>query len=144
MIYTEMTKRALKLSFEAHKNQLDKSGIPYVYHPFHIAEQMNTEAETIVALLHDVIEDTDYSLDDIKKMGFSEDVIDALALMTHDKTVPYMEYVTAIKKNSIAKAVKLADLRHNSDLTRLDVVDEKALSRVQKYKNAIAILTEER
>ena len=144
MIYTEMTKRALKLSFEAHKNQLDKSGIPYVYHPFHIAEQMNTEAETIVALLHDVIEDTDYSLDDIKKMGFSEDVIDALALMTHDKTVPYMEYVTEIKKNSIAKAVKLADLRHNSDLTRLDVVDEKALSRVQKYKNAIAILTEER
>lgn len=143
MIYTEMTKKALKLSFEAHKNQLDKSGMPYVYHPFHVAEQMNTEAETIVALLHDVVEDTDYSLADIRKMGFPEDVIDALALMTHDKTVPYMEYVAAIKKNPIAKAVKLADLKHNSDLTRLDDVDEKALLRVQKYKNAIAILSEE-
>ena len=142
MIYTELTKKALKLSFEAHKNQVDKSGMPYVYHPFHLAEQMETEATVIVALLHDVVEDTDYTLEDIRVMGFPEQVIEALALMTHDKSVPYMDYVEKIKKNPIAKAVKLADLKHNSDLTRLDIVDEKARKRAEKYKTAIVILGE--
>lgn len=140
MIYTGLTKQALKLSFEAHKNQLDKSGIPYVYHPFHLAEQMETEDTIIVALLHDVVEDTDYTLEDIRGMGFPDQVIDALALMTHNKSIPYMDYVAKIKSNPIAKAVKLADLKHNSDLSRLDVVDEKARKRVEKYANAIKFL----
>ena len=142
MIYTELTKKALKLSFEAHKDQVDKSGMPYVYHPFHLAEQMETEETVIVALLHDVVEDTDYTLDDIRAMGFSDSVVEALALMTHDKSVPYMDYVAKIKSNPIAKAVKLADLKHNSDLSRLDFVDEKALKRVEKYKTAMKLLTE--
>lgn len=140
MIYTEKTKKALRLSFEAHKNQLDKSGMPYVYHPFHLAEQMDSEETVIVALLHDVVEDTDYSIQDIAVMGFSKAVIDALTLMTHDKAVPYPEYVAKIKTNPIATAVKLADLRHNSDLSRLETVDDAALRRVQKYKTAIALL----
>lgn len=142
MIYTEMTKKALRLSFDAHKNQEDKSGAPYVYHPFHLAEQMTTEDETIVALLHDVVEDTDYSLDDIKAMGFSNGVIKSLSLLTHDDSVPYMDYISAIKENPVAKAVKLADLRHNSDLARVDAVDAKAIKRVQKYAEAIKLLTE--
>ena len=143
MIYTELTKKALKLSFEAHKNQVDKSGMPYVYHPFHLAEQMETEDTVIVALLHDVVEDTDYTLDDLRAMGFSEKIIEALALMTHDKSVPYMGYVAKIKDNPIARAVKLADLKHNSDLSRLDDVDQKAVDRVNKYKEAIMVLTED-
>ena len=142
MIYTELTKKALKLSFEAHKNQTDKSEIPYVYHPFHVAEQMTTESETVVALLHDVVEDTDYTIEDIREMGFPDEVTDALALMTHDKSVPYMDYVEKIKYNPIAKAVKLADLNHNSDLTRVDVVDAKTISRVQKYAHTIKLLSE--
>ncbi len=142
MIYTENTKKALKLCFEAHKNQVDKSGMPYVFHPFHLAEQMTDEPTTIVALLHDVVEDTDCTLDDLHNMGFSAEVVDAISLMTHDETVPYMDYVAQIKQNPIAKAVKLADLRHNSDLTRLDVVDEKALERVEKYQRAIESLEE--
>ena len=141
MIYTELTKKALKLSFEAHKNQVDKSGMPYVYHPFHLAEQMESEETVIVALLHDVVEDTDYTLDDIRSMGFPDSVVDALALMTHDKSVPYMDYVTRIKGNPIAKSVKLADLKHNSDLSRLDVIDEKAAARAKKYQEAIKMLT---
>lgn len=140
MIYTEMTKKALKLSFEAHKNQIDKSGMPYVYHPFHLAEQMIDEDTTIVALLHDVVEDTDYSLDDLSSIGFSDKIIDAISLMTHDKNIPYMDYVAQIAKNLVAKAVKLADLRHNSDLTRLDAVTDKDLKRMEKYKKAIALL----
>ena len=140
MIYTNMTKKALKLCFDVHKEQVDKSGLPYVFHPFHLAEQMETEDTTIVALLHDVVEDSDLTLDDLRQMGFSDTVIAALALLTHDPAVEYMDYVRAIKDNPIARAVKLADLRHNSDLTRLDTLDEKALARREKYLQAMTLL----
>ena len=142
MIYTEQTKKALKLCFEAHKEQVDKSGMPYVFHPFHLAEQMQTEETTVVALLHDLVEDTDYTIDDLTSMGFSKTVTDAIAFMTHADGVAYMDYVREIKNNPIAKAVKLADLKHNSDLTRLDIVDEKALKRKEKYAKAIKLLEE--
>jgi len=141
MIYTTETKKAMKLCFEAHKGQTDKSGLPYVFHPFHVAEQMPDEKTTVTALLHDVIEDTQYTLSDLREMGFDSDVVDALALMTHDENVPYMDYVAKIKANDIARTVKLADLKHNSDLTRLDEIDEKALRRVEKYRDAISLLT---
>lgn len=142
MIYTEKTKRALKLCFEAHKDQLDKSGMPYVFHPFHLAEQMKDEATTIVALLHDVVEDTEYTFEDLEAMNFGEDVIGALKLLTHDDAVPYMDYVAALKHNSIARAVKLADLSHNSDVTRMEHMDEWAMKRNEKYKKAIKLLME--
>jgi len=142
MIYTKMTKLALKLCFEAHKDQLDKSGMPYVFHPFHLAEQMTDENTTVVALLHDVIEDTDLTLDRLYDLGFNEDVISAISLMTHDDSVPYMDYVAAIKNDPIAKAVKLADLRHNSDMTRFDTITEWDIKRAEKYKKAIELLSE--
>ena len=141
MLYTELTKKALKISFNAHKNQVDKSGMPYVYHPFYLAEQMDDEYSTCVALLHDVVEDTNISIDDLKSEGFPIEVINAIELMTHDDSVPYLDYVKTIKTNPIASKVKLADLKHNSDLSRLDVADNKALERVEKYKKAINILT---
>lgn len=142
MIYTELTKKALRISFEAHKNQTDKSGMPYVYHPFHLAEQMKDEYSTCVALLHDVVEDSETSLNDLIEEGFPKEVTDAIALMTHDERIPYMEYVAAIKNNPIARMVKLADLRHNSDLSRLDKIDEKTNERVKKYEQAILLLLE--
>ena len=142
MIYTEQTKKALKLCFEAHRDQVDKSGMPYVFHPFHLAEQMTDEATTVTALLHDVVEDTDFTLSDLRAMGFPAAAVDAVAMMTHDPKVPYLEYVAKIRTNPVARAVKLADLRHNSDLSRLDTVDEKALERVEKYKKAIRLLEE--
>ncbi len=142
MLYTTLTKKALKLCFEAHKEQTDKSGMPYVFHPFHLAEQMETEETVIAALLHDVVEDTAYTLQDLAEMGFPETVIAALRLLTHDDAEPYMGYVARIKDDPIAKAVKLADLRHNSDLSRLDIIDEKVLRRVQKYKDAAVLLCE--
>ena len=142
MIYTTMTKQAMKLCFAAHKDQLDKSGLPYVFHPFHLAEQMPDEVTCTVALLHDVVEDSDYTFADLEAMGFPPVVLDALRLLTHDDAVPYMDYVRAVKHNPVATAVKLADLRHNSDLTRLDEVTEFALTRQEKYLKAIALLTE--
>ena len=140
MIYTPLTKKALKISFKAHKDQMDKSGMPYIYHPFHLAEQMNDEYSTCVALLHDVVEDTDITLDELTSEGFPAEIIDALALMTHDDKVPYMDYVRKIKTNPIATKVKQADLEHNSDLTRLDNVDDAALERKNKYRQALFIL----
>ena len=140
MIYTPKTKKALGLCFEAHKDQVDKSGLPYVFHPFHLAEQMETEETTIVALLHDIVEDTPYTISDLESEGFDKAVLDAIALMTHEDGVDYMDYVAKIKENPIAKAVKLADLRHNSDLTRLDTIDEKALKRRENYLKAIELL----
>lgn len=140
MIYTDLTKKALKLCFEAHKEQVDKSGMPYVFHPFHLAEQMNDETTTVVALLHDVVEDTKTTFEDLEKQGFGVEIINALKLLTHDKGVPYMDYIAEIKKNRIATKVKLADLRHNSDLTRLSIIDEKSLKRKEKYEKAIRFL----
>lgn len=142
MIYTPLTKAAMKLCFAAHKEQTDKSGLPYVFHPFHLAEQMTDEITTIVALLHDVVEDTPYTLDDLTELGFPLEAVEAIGLMTHKDGVPYMDYVAKIKGNPIARAVKLADLRHNSDLTRLNRVDSTALSRVEKYAAAIRLLEE--
>ena len=134
MIYTPLTKKALRLCFDAHREQVDKTGLPYVFHPFHLAEQMKDEYTTVCALLHDVVEDTDYTLDDLRGMGFPDPVVDALALLTHDPAVPYMDYVKVIATNPIARKVKMADLRHNSDLSRMDEVDEWALKRTEKYK----------
>ncbi len=106
MLYTPDTKKAMKLCFQAHKDQVDKAGLPYVFHPIHLAEQMKDEDTTIVALLHDVVEDTCYTLSDLKAMGFSRRVLEAVALLTHDPGVPYLDYVKAVKENPIAAAVK--------------------------------------
>ena len=142
MIYTELTKKALRICFDAHKEQNDKTGMPYVFHPFHLAEQMTDEISTVCALLHDVVEDTEMTLEDLSDMGFPKEVIEVLELLTHEKDVPYFDYVERISKNPIAKKVKLADLAHNSDLTRFDgeKIDDYAIARNEKYKKAIEML----
>lgn len=140
MIYTRLTKLALQICFTAHKEQTDKSQLPYVFHPFHLAEQMQTEETVMTALLHDVVEDSSYTLQDLKDYGFPETVLEAVALLTHDPAVPYPAYIAEIKSNPIARAVKLADLRHNSDLSRLDEIRPADLERRQKYLRAIAVL----
>ena len=140
MIYTDLTKKAMKLCFEAHKDQVDKSGLPYIAHPIHLAEQMTEEVTCCVALLHDVVEDTPITFEDLEEEGFYPEIIEALKLLTHDDDVKYEDYVAEIKKNPIARAVKLADLAHNSDITRLDNPTEKDFKRQEKYLEAIAFL----
>lgn len=142
MIYTPLTKKAMKLCFTAHKDQLDKSGLPYVFHPFHLAEQMTDEFTTVAALLHDVVEDTEYTFSDLADMGFPEEVLAALRLLTHDPAVPYMDYVAQAMSNPIARAVKIADLLHNSDPTRLDVLTPRDIERAEKYQKALRLLEE--
>jgi GTP pyrophosphokinase len=140
-------KRAYFLAKEAHAGVRRRSGEPYMLHPIAVAQiavdEIGLGAKSVIAaLLHDVVEDTDYTLEDLAQMGFSKTIMDAIALMTHADGVDYMDYVRAIRENPIAKAVKLADLRHNSDLTRMDVVDEKVLERRKVYLEALALLGE--
>ena len=142
MIYTPLTKKALRICFDCHKDQVDKTGLPYVFHPFHLAEQMTDEISTICALLHDVVEDTELTFDDLEKKGFPAEVTDVLRLLTHADDVPYFDYIEKISHNPIARQVKLADLAHNSDLSRMNdsEIDEWAIKRTEKYKKAIEML----
>ena len=142
MIYTPLTKKAMKLCFEAHKDQKDRTGLPYVFHPFHLAEQMKDEYSTAAALLHDVVEDTDTTFEDLQKEGIPEKVIEALRLLTHSPEVPYMEYVAKTASDPIAAALKLADLNHNSDMSRLDNITDKDIQRHKKYLDAVSLLNE--
>jgi (p)ppGpp synthase/HD superfamily hydrolase len=139
MINTKLTRKAMIIAYEAHKNQTDKSGVPYIYHPIHVAEQMNTENECIIALLHDVVEDTNVTFKQLEEV-FSKEIIDILKLLTREENIEYDEYIKRIKNNSIACKVKIADLTHNLDKTRLDFVTEVDVKRNEKYKKALQIL----
>lgn len=143
MIYTALTNKAMKIAYSAHHGQTDKSGLPYIFHPYHLAEQMTDETSTCVALLHDVVEDTPLSLDDLAQ-EFPPAVIEALRLLTHTPDVDYFDYVRAICQNPVARQVKLADLAHNSDETRFtgcSAISADALThRREKYAKAKAIL----
>lgn len=140
MIYSPMVNKAINIMFEAHKNQKDKNGIPYVFHPFHLAEHMTNEDATIVALLHDTIEDTDITEEYLRKQGFKPEIIDAVVLLTRKKDENYFDYINRVKGNSIAREVKIADLKHNSDLTRLERINESDKKRANKYKKALISL----
>lgn len=140
MIYTPLTNRAMQIAYEAHHRQLDKCGMPYIFHPFHLAEQMDDEYAVCVALLHDVLEDTDYPRKALAA-EFPKEVMDAVDLLTHEKGVPYLEYVEKIRPNPLAKKVKLADLTHNTDSTRMPLDGPAAQRRLEeKYLKAFEIL----
>ena len=147
MVYTKLTETAMKIAFDAHKDQKDKAGLPYFHHPMHIAEKFEDEKTVAAALLHDVIEDTDMTFEDLKKQNIPDDIIDALKLLTHIKTIPYDNYIKAIKFNDIARRVKIEDLKHNLDTTRLKttnpnyMADEKIQKRIAKYKKALDYLS---
>ena len=144
MIYTPLTKKAMHIAYAAHHGQTDKTGVPYIFHPIHLAERMDDEYSCCVALLHDVVEDTAVTLEELKAI-FPAEVTDAVALMTHKKETDYFDYVQAIKSNPIAKKVKLADLAHNSDQSRCvgsDLTEEKMAKWRVKYEKATKILTE--
>lgn len=143
MIYTKLTQKAMQIAYYAHHGQFDCNGMPYVFHPIHLAEQMDDEYSCCVALLHDVVEDTSVTLEELSK-DFPLMVIEALKLLTHEKGTDYFDYVRRIKDNPLAKKVKLADLEHNMDRSR--IVDEDAVSEEklrqwdEKYSKAKDIL----
>lgn len=146
MIYTPLTIKALKLSYQAHEGQFDKAGIPYIYHPYHLAEQMDSEYTVCAALLHDTVEDTFVTLKELSGL-FPPEVVHSVELLTHEDHVPYIEYIRRIKPDPIARAVKIADLRHNSDLSRFagakNVNENKLRQLREKYEKALELLLAE-
>ena len=141
MIYTELTIKAMVLAYNAHHGQFDKGGVPYIFHPIHLAEQMDDEISTCVALLHDTVEDTDVTLE-LLAAEFPREIVEAVDLLTHRDCVDYFDYVRAIKANPIAVKVKLADLAHNGDPKRICNQGNAEKRRI-KYTAARAILTGE-
>lgn len=142
MIYTPLTNKAMRIAYQAHHGQADSSGVPYIFHPYHLAEQMPDEITTCTALLHDVLEDTDVTIGELEK-EFPKEVTEALRLLTHNINMDYFEYVRAIRQNPVARTVKMADLMHNSDQSRLtgcDIAEEKIAWWKKKYEKAKKIL----
>lgn len=130
---------ALYFAYMAHKNQKDKAGKPYILHPMYVALQVDTKEEKIVALLHDVVEDTSISIEEIENI-FGKDIANAVDVLTHKNKENYFKYISKIKNNPIAVKVKLADLKNNMDLSRLKNPTEKDFLRLEKYKKAKFIL----
>lgn len=142
MIYTEMTIRAMKIAYDAHLGQLDYNDVPYIFHPYHFAEHMDDEISCTVALLHDVVEDTSITFEDLERM-FPKQVVEVVQLLTHDQNVDYFDYIRAIKTNPIATKVKLEDIEHNSNEERSigsNLTQEQLMYWKEKYEKAKEIL----
>ena len=136
-----MVDLALSIARKAHEGQLDKAGVDYIEHPIYVASQVDTEEEKAVALLHDVIEDSPVSAEELLQAGLPETVVTAVQVLTKKKEQDYQTYLENVKKNPLARVVKLADLKHNSDLSRLSSITEKDRERLKKYKKAIDFLS---
>ena len=134
--YNEQFQIALELAVEKHKNQTDKAGNPYILHPLHVMENVNSKEGKIIAILHDIIEDTDVTEDYLLKIGLSKRIVDAVVALTRSEDIDYQEYIKNLSTNPLAKEVKLADLEHNMDLKRLPTLEEKDLKRNRKYQIA--------
>jgi (p)ppGpp synthase/HD superfamily hydrolase len=127
-------KRAVEIAFEAHKDQRDKNGEPYVGHVFRVMSMGRTEEEKICGALHDVVEDTGWTFDDLRKEGFSKIIVEALVCLTKiSDDEDYGEFIDRIAKNRLAINVKLNDLADNMDIRRLKVVGERDITRLNKY-----------
>jgi len=134
---------AISLVANAFKEETDKGGHPYVLHCLRVMNVVSNESIHVrcAAVMHDLVEDTDWTLLELRELGFSEDCIRMLDLLTHDRSVPYMDYIKSIGRNSGATAIKLADLRDNSDITRLKGLTKKDLDRMEKYFLAYTYLS---
>ena len=135
--------QALAIAKDAHKGQVDKAGVDYIQHPLFVASLVEGELAKTVALLHDVVEDSDWTLEDLRKEGLPEEVVQVVGILTKKRNENYEEYILRVKQNPLARQVKLADLKHNSDLSRLANVTDRDRKRVAKYQKAISYLSEE-
>lgn len=133
--------RAIEIAINAHKNQTDKTGSPYIMHLVRVMNSGNTETEKICGILHDLIEDTEWSFEALKKEGFSNEIIDVLELVTKTSDAEnYEDFIKRVSTNKIAISVKINDLRDNMDITRLNQLTEKDMHRLNKYLRAYSYL----
>lgn len=138
--------KALQIAAQAHEGQKDKEGLPYILHPIRAMMSVRGEEAQIVAVLHDVIEDTSVTADDLRRAGFSEQVVAAVVCVTHRKDEPYADYVVRCKGNDIARQVKLADLADNWRLDRTILRPQRFeadVARLRKYALSYKFLTDQ-
>ncbi|PGU90090.1 GTP pyrophosphokinase [Bacillus cereus] len=133
---------AHEIAKTAHGGQVDKAGIDYIKHPEAVASFVNTAEEKATAYLHDVLEDTEITANDLLSAGIPHNIVEAVQVLTKERYTPYFEYLSKVKENSLARTVKLADLKHNSDRSRLSKITDKDLKRLEKYRKAIQFLEE--
>ncbi|CZQ86085.1 Hypothetical protein Tpal_725 [Trichococcus palustris] len=137
-----LKKLAFEIAKEAHAGQKDKAGADYILHPLQVASMVTTDEEKAVAMLHDIIEDTDMTASGLLAKGLPVAVVEAVEALTKKHNQTYAEYLAGVKMNRLATAVKLADLKHNSDLSRLEQITQKDRDRAEKYRKAIEYLLE--
>jgi len=137
---TQTLERAIAIAATAHAGQVDKGGAPYILHPLKVMLRMSTLEQRIVAVLHDVVEDCGVSLNDLRKEGFSEEILSAIESVTRVPGESYGDFVDRAAQNPIGRVVKLADLEENSDLSRIASPSWKDLERIEKYRRAIGRL----
>ena len=135
--------QALARAEDAHKGQVDKAGVAYIHHPLYVASLVEGKLAKTIALLHDVVEDSAWTLEDLRMEGLPEEVVQSVGILTKNRDESYEEYLMHVKQNPLARQVKLADLQHNSDLSRLANVTDRDRKRAEKYRQAIAFLSEE-
>jgi (p)ppGpp synthase/HD superfamily hydrolase len=138
-----LLEEAIRIAVEAHRGQKDRAGRPYILHPLRMMSRMQTDEEKIVAVLHDVVEDTDWSLEQLRAAGFPEELTAAVEALTKREGETYEGFVERAKRNALAKRVKLADLEDNMDLRRTGRVTAEDLDRLNKYLRAWKSLTGE-
>ena len=133
--------KAIEIAQEAHKGVKDKGGHDYINHPIRVMHAMSNDQEKIVAILHDVVEDSDWTFERLKEEGFEDSVIESLRCVTkYSEEEDYQEFIKRAATNKIATKVKMADIEDNLDLSRLGTLNEKDLTRIEKYKKALKYL----
>ncbi|HEX8190116.1 MAG TPA: HD domain-containing protein [Pyrinomonadaceae bacterium] len=134
---------AVSIAARAHRGQKDKAGAPYLLHPLRMMLRMDTEAAMMAAVLHDVVEDTEWTLERLREAGFSEEVLEAVDCLTHREGESYQEFVERVRTNPVARLVKIADLEDNMNVRRMNRLGPKELERLEKYHRAWRVLTGE-
>ncbi|HEX8557757.1 MAG TPA: HD domain-containing protein [Pyrinomonadaceae bacterium] len=134
---------AVSIAARAHRGQKDKAGAPYLLHPLRMMMRMDTEAAMMAAVLHDVVEDTEWTIERLREAGFSEEVLEAVDCLTHREGESYQEFVERVRTNRIARQVKIADLEDNMNVRRINQLGPKELERLEKYHRAWRVLTGE-
>lgn len=127
---------AIQIAAGAHRGQKDKAGASYILHPLRLMMQMKTESEMMTAILHDVVEDSDWTLEKLREKGFSEEVLEAIEDVTNREGESYEQFIERAGKNQIARRVKIVDLEDNMDVKRLKTMTDKDAKRIAKYLRA--------
>ncbi len=137
----ELLEKAIGIAVAAHRGQRDRYGAPYILHPLRVMSRVQTEEDKIVAILHDVVEDTHWSPEDLRREGFPEPLLEALACVTKREGEAYEDFVKRSAGNPVARRVKIADLEDNLDIRRMPAIAEEDLGRLRKYLAAWRELT---